>query len=99
MGVDPYSTEGMFVALDEARAKREKIMNASAPERAEREKLLASIGPLEAKLREVNAAIRAKHTDLYDTDQQIANLTKALSGRQDPRKVRAEQEAAAKAAG
>lgn len=85
MGADPYSTEGMFIARDELVAKREAIMKTSEPERVEREKLVAAIAPLEAKLREVNAAIRVKHEELYSVTQSIANLTKAIGGRGDPR--------------
>lgn len=57
------------------------------PARQRRKELLAQIQPLEEALRPVNDEIKARRAEVYEIDQEIAMVAKALSGKADPRKT------------
>jgi hypothetical protein len=81
-----------FERLDALEAKKIAVGKEPAYKAARKKRieLLAKIQPLEAELREVNEAIKAGKAAIYPIDQEIAMVSKALSGKRDPRKAPAE---------
>jgi hypothetical protein len=62
--------------------ERAAIVEVSAPLREAREKLRVEMEPLETQLRELNAQIkRVEMPRLFDIDNQIGALAKAMGGR------------------
>lgn len=68
--------------FDQLHKDKEVLLKKSEPLHKKRDALLKQIQPLEAELREVNKQIaKIERPKLYDINQEISGLAKAMGGR------------------
>lgn len=76
-----FTPEAMRARFVEACAERDAVIEAAQPLRDQRDAIKEQMAPLEAQERHLNTMIRAAETGLFDLQNEIGSLVRALNGK------------------